>query len=375
MTVNSPGKIRILLGLALLLSTGAVATRGDAATLVLKDESGERRMEIGGRLQFLYQNLGQGPGRDMVNTFVLKQVRLMIRGQAFDKVAYEIEPAFDLMDQGAASSLKDAKAVVSYWDWARVTIGRFKTPLSRQNLVSDGQLEMIDRARPVVLAPNRATGLQVSGVFPLVEYAAGVFQDANVSMGRFVITPFGPMRLTESDAAHEDRLRLSLGGSAAYARGITTRVGEGCVTTMFRIAFIVAGNVLPPCDTAQTSVLPKAQVSIANLEGAVAYQGVFLTGEYLYADYRGPLIAASSGFFVQGGVFLVPRRLEVAVRYEEFSPDLSRTSQEDVRWTTAGVTYLVRGHDLKVQVNAVHKDEAVNPIDNETVLAMVQLVF
>ncbi len=373
MRVNGLG--RILLGLTLLLSPVAVASRGDAATLALKDESGDRRLEIGGRLQFLYQNFGQGPARDYVNTFLLRQLRLIIRGQAFDKVTYEIEPAFDRMDQGAASSLKDAKAVVSYWDWARVTIGRFKTPLSRQNLVSDGQLEMIDRAQAVVMAPNRATGLQVSGVFPLAEYAAGVFQDVNVYMGRLVVTPFGPMRLTESDAAHEDRLRLSLGGSAAYARNITTRVGEGCVSTMFRIAFIVAGSVLPPCDTAQASVIPKAQVSIVNLEGAAAYQGVFLTGEYTYADYRGPLTVSSSGFFIQGGVFLVPRRLEVAARYEEFSPDLSRTSQEDIRWTTVGVTYLVQGHDLKVQVNAVHKEEAVNPIDNETILAMAQLVF
>jgi hypothetical protein len=151
----------------------------------------------------------------------------------------------------------------------------------------------------------------VSGVFPLAEYAAGVFQDVNLSMVRLVVTPFGPMRLTESDAAHEDRLRLGLGGSAALARNITTRVGEGCISTMFRVAFIVAGSVLPPCDTAQASVIPKGQVSIVNLEGAAAYQGVFLTGEYTYADYQGPLTLASSGFFVQGGVFLVPRRLEV----------------------------------------------------------------
>jgi hypothetical protein len=70
-----------------------------------------------------------------------------------------------------------------------------------------------------------------------------------------------------------------------------------------------------------------------DLEADIAWAGISISGEYIFTDYRPNLASTratdalsdhytSAGWWVQGGVFVVPKIVELAARYEVYAMDL-----------------------------------------------------
>lgn len=83
----------------------------------------------------------------------------------------------------------------------------------------------------------------------------------------------------------------------------------------------------------------------------------------------------SDGFYIQAGHFVIPRHLEVAVKYEEYDADKDVTDNDDIKWTTIGLNFYIYDHDAKLMANYIFKDEESNSYNNDTFLAQVQLRF
>ena len=66
----------------------------------------------------------------------------------------------------------------------------------------------------------------------------------------------------------------------------------------------------------------------------------------LFADFN------PSGWYVQGSYFIIPKKLQAVVKWEELSPD--QVADDGIRSITAGLNYYIHGDAIKVMANYVH---------------------
>ncbi len=72
------------------------------------------------------------------------------------------------------------------------------------------------------------------------------------------------------------------------------------------------------------------------------------------------------GFFVQGGYFVIPEKLEITGRYELIDygknhPEGGTLGLVDNKsFYTAGINYFFHGRDHKIQANFIHEDEELS---------------
>ena len=78
-----------------------------------------------------------------------------------------------------------------------------------------------------------------------------------------------------------------------------------------------------------------------------------------------------SGYYIQGGYLILPK-LELALRYQELEPD-KNVELNKLMWTSVGLNYYVKGHNLKVQAEYIFKSEEGEEIDNN--LFQIQLQY
>lgn len=231
--------------------------------------------------------------------------------------------------------------------------GQVKAPLSRQSLVSDAQLQMVEKARLTALSPDRQLGARFivhPPLLPMLELSGGMFNGegrnkvANVDenylwVGRIAFRPVGPdAPLTESALGPD---QVSIAASVAYNASESGDIG--------RI------------------------LKYAEADAFVSWKGLSAYAEWLQVstdqapsspdpDFK------SNGVNVQAG-YLLPlpgslyRRFEVVARFEEVDPNdtvpiVKRgDSNQSLRRWVVGASYYQLGHDLKLQANFAHVEE------------------
>jgi len=86
----------------------------------------------------------------------------------------------------------------------------------------------------------------------------------------------------------------------------------------------------------------------------------------------------ASGYFVQAGYFLVPKKFEVAGRYSWLNPDNPVSSgNNDQQEYTGGLTWYFAGHPLKIQANYTYQktDTATGDLNDHIVKTQFTLLF
>ena len=211
------------------------------------------------------------------------------------------------------------------------------------------------------LAPDRDLGVTIYGRFyeGLFKYAAGFYNgngeffkgdDNNeyLWIARVEANPLGEFPSIESD--FERDLKIGLGGSFFHNTHLETKsLGMG-------------GDI------------------------EIKYKGASLHFEYIWAevepDFQGEDVALvfdtieRDGWFVQGGFFILPSILEVAARYEEYDDNNHLQDNGDIKYTTVGANYFLKGdHDYKIQLYYSWREEDGNKIENDSLMAQFQLAF
>lgn len=109
---------------------------------------------------------------DFSNGFKLNNFRLKLSGK-FDKgIGYAVQTSFT-----RSPAILDARIYYELSKAFIVDAGLYKSPFSREFLISSSNTDFINRAQLADLAPNRQIGITARGLIPntALNYSAGVF--------------------------------------------------------------------------------------------------------------------------------------------------------------------------------------------------------
>ncbi len=110
---------------------------------------------------------------DAASTFLLRRVRPIFEGQAFQYFGFKIMPDFG---QGTAV-LQDAWAEFHPIPEAVLTVGKMPPPVGLERLQSTRYIAFVELGLPTNLVPNRDVGIQLSGQLAggVASYALGLY--------------------------------------------------------------------------------------------------------------------------------------------------------------------------------------------------------
>lgn len=155
---------------------GPLSTSFTGADGVFKITSadGMHALWITGQIQADYHDYTRHGDTTDIDTFELRRARLGIEANLFDHYEFRFLPDFGL----GKAVIQDAFMNVHYWDEFQFTIGKFKEPVSYEQLVFDRFVPTLERSLIDQIVPARDVGVMVHGERLLsdrCEYALGVF--------------------------------------------------------------------------------------------------------------------------------------------------------------------------------------------------------
>ena len=313
------------------------------------------------------------PGPDkFTNEVNIRTARLNITGNVLvPEVRYQLQLAFGSSDFETTSSgtLLSPSPIFDAWvSWQpfrdlAITAGQYFVPFDRARTTREFALEFVDRQLAVQeLSLDRDVGVTLSSqdLFgtSMLSYYLGIFggdgrnrllatRPGYLYVGRVSVRPFGPFDDdSEGDLERLDKVRLALGGGAAYnMRTDRPRSTQGTPFTLGTFDYWhFAGDLV------------------------FKYAGLAIFAEILYRDSKsdnhvGPTSTEyprkAYGYFAQAG-YMITKNVEVAARWGELrtfdstDPALVRQIREQGRELGGCVSLYLNGHRFKLQLDYFH---------------------
>lgn len=140
----------------------------------LHSDDGQHTLRITGQIQADYHDYPRHGDTTDLDEFLLRRARLGIEGDLFQYYEYRI-----LSDFGDGKVvMQDCFINIHYWDEFQFMAGKFKEPVSYEELVQDRFVPTVERSIIDQLTPARDVGVMIHGYRLFndqVEYAFGVF--------------------------------------------------------------------------------------------------------------------------------------------------------------------------------------------------------
>jgi len=337
----------------------------------------EYKLTLGGYIQVNFEDgavsafegrFPQGPNQ-LKDRFRLRRARVNLIGDFAEKFDFKVEGDFGAGD-GLSGNRTGFSATDIFVNWhqfpeANVKVGQWKAPFGLEQITPDTKILTIERSLPTgALTPERQLGVQIWGkpftnLWPeqkdLLTYYAGIFNgngrnitvnDNNnfMTVGRLELLPWQG-KLLSQDAS------LKLGGDVLNSRDDAgTNISQA-----LNLKVNADGSLTP-------FVLPSADERTAWSLDAWLTVGPFdLIAEYFSEDVDGRTVAGvaptfanfdPSGWYVQGSYFIIPKKLQAVIKWEELSPD--QVADDGIRSITAGLNYYIHSDSIKVMANYVH---------------------
>ena len=335
----------------------------------------ELKLVLGGYIQVNFEDgdVSAFEGRfgltALKDRFRLRRARINLTGDFAEKFDFKVEGDFENSD-GLSSSRTAFEATDIFINWhqfaeANIKVGQWKAPFGLEQITPDPSLIIIERSLPTgALTPERQIGVQVWGkpftnVWPeqkdLLTYYAGIFNgngrntsinDNNNFMyvGRLELMPFKG-KIFGQDSS------LKLGGDVLNSRDDK---GTNISQTL---------NLLVNADGSLSAfVLPGADERTAWSVDTWFNLGPFdLIGEYFQEKVNGRTVNGmppgfadftTNGYYITAAYFLIPKKLQAAVRWEDLNP--GQMGNDGIHSITGGLNYYIHGDDLKLMINYIH---------------------
>jgi phosphate-selective porin OprO/OprP len=301
--------------------------------------------------------------------FRLRRARINLTGDFAENFDFKVEGEFENSD-GISSNRTDFSGTDIFINWhqfaeANVKVGQWKAPFGLEQLTPDPSLIIIERSLPTgAITPERQIGVQVWGkpfanVWPeqkdLLTYYAGIFNGngRNVSVndnnnfmyvGRLELLPWQGKLLGQNSS-------LKLGADV-----LNSRDDQGTnISQSLNLLVNTDGSLSP-------FTLPGADERTAWSVDAWFNLGPFdLIGEYLQEKVNGRTVNGvppgfadftTNGFYITAAYFLIPKKLQAAVRWEDLNP--GQMGNDGIHSITGGLNYYIHGDDLKLMANYIH---------------------
>jgi len=301
--------------------------------------------------------------------FRLRRARINLTGDFAENFDFKVEGEFENSD-GINANRTDFSGTDIFVNWhqfaeANVKAGQWKAPFGLEQLTPDPTLIIIERSLPTgAITPERQVGVQLWGkpftnIWPaqkdLLTYYAGIFNgngrnvginDNNNFMyvGRLELLPWHGKLLGQNS-------NLKLGADV-----LNSRDDKGTNISQSLNLLVNSDGSLSPF------TLPGADERTAWSVDAWFNLGPFdLIGEYLQEKVNGRTVAGvppgfadftTNGFYVTAAYFLIPKKLQAAVRWEQLNP--GQKGNDGIHSITGGLNYYIHGDDLKLMANYIH---------------------
>ncbi|MCA9626072.1 MAG: hypothetical protein KC766_00330 [Myxococcales bacterium] len=358
--------------------------------LTAASSDGDFSINIGLRNQFRMtiekEHPEEGDAPDATLGFQIRRSRLALKGNAFDKqTKYELQ--LDLAPRGISkgSPLLDAYVKFEQLRDLSLRVGQYKAPYMREQIMSDGKLELVDRSLlNSRFTVDRDIGLDFYSkeLFGLeqLHYNLGVYtgEGRNGSsqssfgllyLARVEVLPLGDFDdLSEADF-ERSAPKLSIGAAYGYHSRAQNDLG-------------VRGDAWDDGGTgnyklATADVMFK--VAGMTMLGAFAWRdGTRSKGTELDPATGMPFVdpePASNGwgFMAQLGYLIPTTSFDLAARYSQIHQKNDASALADEREVAFGAGYFFAQHLLKLQADAVRIWEKSAGFDHGTDEVRVQL--
>src|SRR5882757_9378643 len=343
--------------------------------LFVQQRGAELKLVLGGYVQINFEDgdvsafegrFGQTALKDR---FRLRRARINLTGDFAEQFDFKVEGDFENSD-GINSNRTAFSGTDIFVNWhqfaeANIKAGQWKAPFGLEQLTPDPNLIIIERSLPTgAITPERQIGVQVWGkpftnIWPaqkdLLTYYAGIFNgngrnvtvnDNNNFMyvGRLEFLPWQGKLLGQNSS-------LKLGADV-----LNSRDDKGTNISQSLNLLVNSDGSLSPF------TLPGADERTAWSVDAWFNLGPFdLIGEYLQEKVNGRTVAGvppgfadftTNGFYVTGAYYLIPKKLQAAVRWEQLNP--GQKGNDGIHSITGGLNYYIHGDDLKLMANYIH---------------------
>jgi phosphate-selective porin OprO and OprP len=319
----------------------------------LTTESSE--LVLSNRLQFRFTHEDPDGGDDR-GSFRIRRAVTKLDGWIYDRnVTYELQ----LDWTSSASPLLDANVAYTFGPALTVKGGQFKVPFARQQIVSSGAQQFVDRSIVTSGAPGRDIGVQFSGhaAGKRIEWRSGIFNGGGLNrtvnengeflyVGRVMYQPWGDVRYSEAALEHPARPLLAI--AAAFEKN--------------DLRGSTAGN-----DIDRTTF---------SADATLKYRGLFAFAEYFGRENRPEVGAgfASSGLQLQAGYLIIPERFELAARWARLDPSDQLSNNSRIERGVAASWYFNR-HLAKIQGDLRQIENQLTGRKDREARLQLQLVF
>jgi hypothetical protein len=314
-----------------------------------------------------------------VDVFGVHRTRLVFEGFAFSPdINYFVQFRNDTADsttQNAAgrstTQLYDTYITFKQLPWANLRIGQYRTHFGRQEFVSSALLQGVDRGFVAEAFVPSAIDRRDQGVtlfsdesrYPF-NYAFGVFNGVGINLTRLGLTTpgnanelmyvgrlsaniLGNPGYAEGDLAYSQTPQMAIGASYGYDAGLQTNTTGPGSNNQVSTSIASLGN---------GRLLNQGVVDIGTggIDWVFKYRGLSLQAEGFVRNIdthdHSKQIGNATGFYVQGGYFVMPSRIELVGRYSYMDPDTLR-AQDTMTSTVGGLNWYLSGHEHKLQLD------------------------
>lgn len=286
------------------------------------------------------------------SSFEINKAQLSVSGTALNK-EFDYMLNFDLVgdDSGTSSSpnLLDAYITWNPCDGNWIRMGQFKTGISHQFNVADGALQFADRS-------------MVSNFFDLGRQA-GV--SGGMWMGDKAWASLGLFN-GETDGEGQnmpgvDTHHTATANARIYLMGMVDDSTEGDVAYSEEAGLALGvGYAYSSKDNDLGAGLEENDFHTANVDVVYKHKGMSIQGEFFYRGEDSENAVDSSslyGLYVQGGYFIQPKKLEVAVRYALLDSDETVAAQDSANELSVSINHYWWEHHLKAQLGYVLQND------------------
>jgi phosphate-selective porin OprO/OprP len=340
----------------------------------VQQRGSELKLVLGGFIQANFEDgdvsafegrFGQTALKDR---FRLRRARIGLTGDFAEQFDFKLEGDFESSD-GLNSGRTAFEGTDIFVNWhqfaeAQIKVGQWKAPFGLEQLTPDTTLYLIERSLPTgALTPERQIGVQLWGkpfahVWPdrkdLLTYYAGIFN----GNGRNITNN------DNNNFMYVGRLESTLFKTKMWGQESSLKLGADVLNSRDDAGTNIspALNLLVNDDGSLSPfTLPTAAERTAWSVDAWLKLGPFdLIGEYLEEFVNGRTVNGvpgmpdftTNGYQITAGYFLIPNKLQLAMRWEDLNP--GQKGNDGIRSITGGLNYYIHGDDLKIMVNYIH---------------------
>jgi hypothetical protein len=302
-------------------------------------------LKIGGLVQAQADFGDQGDVRWATanDRFYMRRVRLNTLGRFMEHFDFraEVELAGSMGEApGMRVQLTDGWVNWNRYDFARVKAGQFFPAFGFEKRQPPATLQSIEFSLAGdQMLPDRQVGTQVWGEAweKRMSWSFGVFNGMNANSSfndsdNFMVVPRLEGKPFKGQLLGLDG-QWAVGMSAYYSDNERFPLPAGLVTP------------------GQTNVFAGQRLGAA-VDTQLKLGPVDVWAEYFRTEFD-PDIGSShdaEGWYVLGGYYVVPRKLQALVKYETFDPDTGVSGDSTDTWTF-GLSYAFKGYNLKLFAN------------------------